>query len=61
MSTKMKTSSLGVSFHNSRSFIPMQFSSRDHERRAHRFLSTIKDPGPDQMTHEEHKNGNKRI
>mmetsp|Transcript_31606 Transcript_31606/g.28002 ORF Transcript_31606/g.28002 Transcript_31606/m.28002 type:complete len:113 (-) Transcript_31606:948-1286(-) len=56
MSTKIKTTTHGVSFHNSKSFIPMQFSSRDQEMRAQRFLSTMRDPGPDQMIYEEVKN-----
>jgi hypothetical protein len=50
-STGLKTSELGVSFNNSRSFIPMQFTSRELELRAQRLLfNTFKSPQPDEMS-----------
>lgn len=52
-STNVKTSSLGVSFHNSKSFIPMQFSTKEYEMRAQRMLGSLNNPAPpDEMTYE---------
>jgi len=57
-STNVKTSSLGVSFHNSKSFVPMQFSSREYEMRAQRMMGSLADPAPpDEMTYEQPSKG----
>lgn len=58
VSTNVKTSSLGVSFHNSKSLIPMQFTSREYEMRAQRMLGSLQDPAPpDEMTYEQPSKG----
>jgi hypothetical protein len=44
-----KESQIGMSFTNSKSYIPMQFSSRDQEIKALKFLSTFKSPEEDEM------------
>lgn len=47
-----KNTEIGVSFNNSRSLIPLQFTSRDQELRAHKILSTFKSPQVDQMQYQ---------
>lgn len=50
-----KESQIGVSFTNSKSFVPMQFSSKDQEMRALKFLSTFKSPEEDEMQYDLHQ------
>lgn len=38
-----------MTFSNSKSLVPLQFSSKDYEMRAHKLLSTLKTPEPDRM------------
>lgn len=47
-----KNTEIGVSFSNSRSLIPLQFTSRDQELRAHKILSTFKSPQVDEMQYQ---------